>query len=521
MSVLEADNLRLPLVSAPTHTPTTLVTAVFLALLVLLVSAAFKHLQDDKIYPGLEIVGMRPGDTISQAKQRYTEHSRSILDEGIAKACYSHRLVHRKPFQVLTPTGPLIVLPAKHVDEIKSLRGLSFHETIAKSFFVRLPGMSLASGMAGFRFIVEHDEVFNEVVRLHLTRRLAVHLIARLSARAFLGKAASRDETWLRLSTAYAHDSVSFVRALRRWPPALRPLVQHLLPERRRLRACEAQARNFIASLQEKRRRGGDDGDDADVDDALRWQEEACGRRGEEATDAVGCQLALALVAVHTTSMALARVVFDLCQNPQWIEPLREEARRVLAAEEEGGGGDGAVWDKSTLVRLRLMDSVLKESQRLSPVHLTLMTRVATTDVVIPSLPHLPLPTGTMLAISSSEPLRDPSTFRDPHLFIGDRFLRLREEAVAAASAAAGKTDESDDNSNTAGYKWQYATTSAQHVGFGHGPHACPGRFLAAAELKVALALLLLKYDWRFGEGCEGGNVEVAQDIVPDPGAVE
>ncbi|OMP84406.1 Ent-kaurene oxidase [Diplodia seriata] len=214
--------------------------------------------------------------------------------------------------------------------------------------------------------------------------------------------------------------------------------------------------------------------------------------------------------------MALTRVVFDLCRNPQWIEPLREEARSVLAAD-EGGDGDGAVWGKSTLVRLRLMDSVLKESQRLSPVHLTLMTRVATADVVIPSLPHLPLPTGTMLAISSSEPLRDPRTFPDPHLFVGDRFLRLREEALAAATAA-GTAEDND--SATAGNKWQYATTSAQHLGFGHGPHACPGRFFAAAELKVALALLLLGYDWRLGEGVEGGNVEVAQDIVPDPGAV-
>lgn len=34
----------------------------------------------------------------------------------------------------------------------------------------------------------------------------------------------------------------------------------------------------------------------------------------------------------------------------------------------------------------------------------------------------------------------------------------------------------------------------------GHGKHACPGRFLAGTELKIALAHLLLKYDWKLDE---------------------
>ncbi|OJD40673.1 cytochrome p450 [Diplodia corticola] len=536
MSVHEADSFLRELVSAPTRTPT-LVATIFLILLLLILGAPRRYLDDDKVHPGLEIVGMRPGDTVSQAKQRYAEHSRSILDEATAKACYSRRcsqemlFVLRKPFQVLTPTGPLIVLPAKHLDEIKSHRDLSFHETIAKSFFIRLPGISIAGGMIGFRFIVEHDDVFNEVVRVNLTSRIgkltaalateaalaikqgfspskdwtpivlypaAVHLVARLSARVFLGESAARDESWLRISTEYAHYVIPFVRALRSWPPAMRPFVQHLLPERRRLRACEAQARRLIAALAEK---------SGNSDDALHWQEEVSRKHGKD-TDVAAGQLALSLVAVHTTSMALTRVMFDLCEHPEWIEPLRDEVRRALAEE-----GDDGVWTKSTLMRMRLMDSVLKESQRLNPVHLTLMTRIATADVVLPSLPDLSIPAGSMLAVSTSEALRDPTTFPDPDSFIGDRFLRLREESSSAAATPAGTESRS-------GNKWQYATTSTQHIGFGHGAHACPGRFFAAAELKVALAHLLLAYDWRFEEGHSGGNIEVAQDIVPNPGAV-
>jgi cytochrome P450 len=39
-------------------------------------------------------------------------------------------------------------------------------------------------------------------------------------------------------------------------------------------------------------------------------------------------------------------------------------------------------------------------------------------------------------------------------------------------------------------------TTGANHFGFGHGNHACPGRFFAANELKIATCHILLKYDW-------------------------
>ena len=35
---------------------------------------------------------------------------------------------------------------------------------------------------------------------------------------------------------------------------------------------------------------------------------------------------------------------------------------------------------------------------------------------------------------------------------------------------------------------------------FGLGRHACPGRFLAANEIKMMLATLLMQYDFKFKE---------------------
>lgn len=44
-------------------------------------------------------------------------------------------------------------------------------------------------------------------------------------------------------------------------------------------------------------------------------------------------------------------------------------------------------------------------------------------------------------------------------------------------------------------------STSHDQMGFGHGLHACPGRFFAANEIKIALCHMLLKYDWKLPEG--------------------
>lgn len=50
----------------------------------------------------------------------------------------------------------------------------------------------------------------------------------------------------------------------------------------------------------------------------------------------------------------------------------------------------------------------------------------------------------------------------------------------------------------------QLVTTSGEYFAFGHGQHACPGRFFAAAEVKVAVCRLLLEYDLKLAKGCEG-----------------
>jgi cytochrome P450 len=45
--------------------------------------------------------------------------------------------------------------------------------------------------------------------------------------------------------------------------------------------------------------------------------------------------------------------------------------------------------------------------------------------------------------------------------------------------------------------KHQFVMTTPTNLTFGHGKHACPGRFFAANEIKTLLALIVMLYDFR------------------------
>lgn len=93
------------------------------------------------------------------------------------------------------------------------------------------------------------------------------------------------------------------------------------------------------------------------------------------------------------------------------------------------------------------------------------------------------IPKNTLLYVSS-ERMWDESIYPNPDQFDPYRFLRLRQTPGHEASA-------------------QLITPTPEHLGFGLGRHACPGRFFAANEMKVALCHILLKYDIKMAKEWE------------------
>jgi len=93
--------------------------------------------------------------------------------------------------------------------------------------------------------------------------------------------------------------------------------------------------------------------------DAIEWFEQDFAATRDGRYDPAVAQLILAQAAIETTTELLTQVILDLAQHAELAEALREEVARVI---QEGG------WRKSSLYEMKLLDSVLKESQRLKPL---------------------------------------------------------------------------------------------------------------------------------------------------------
>lgn len=123
---------------------------------------------------------------------------------------------------------------------------------------------------------------------------------------------------------------------------------------RRSLQHC----RQTLAPYLHKRKllkSAGDEGNKMIIfDDSVEWFERELGPNH----DAVLKQLTLSVVAIHTTTDLLLQVMSDLAQNPDMLDAVRKEVIQVLSTEG---------LNKISLHSLKLMDSVLKESQRLKP----------------------------------------------------------------------------------------------------------------------------------------------------------
>jgi cytochrome P450 len=118
------------------------------------------------------------------------------------------------------------------------------------------------------------------------------------------------------------------------------------------------------------------------------------------------------------------------------------------------------------------------------------MPRIAMADVAILST-GVTVPKGARLAVSSLLH-HDPSVYKNPLEYDIHRFADMR-----------------DDDSNGPSH---FVSTGPASLGFGHGNHACPGRFFAANELKIALCYLLVNYDWEIDT--YGGNDDISPENI-------
>ena len=98
--------------------------------------------------------------------------------------------------------------------------------------------------------------------------------------------------------------------------------------------------------------------------DAMEWMDQSAAGRPYDPSFS---QIMMANEAKFSSSDSLTTVLVCLYEQPELVEGMRKEVIALMAENK---------WNKSTIYKLRLMDSMLKESQRMKPAAVGRFTSV-------------------------------------------------------------------------------------------------------------------------------------------------
>lgn len=194
-----------------------------------------------------------------------------------------------------------------------------------------------------------------------LVHPAALQLIARLSSRVFLGPTLCRNEDWLEITQNFTVKQNMAMNIMRLFPYYLRPLVFYLEPTCRESYAAWKRGRDIVEPYVAARRKEREEciaagREPPKYNDAIAWGEHEAGEHPFMMTD---LQLGLSFVAIHTTSDLTAQTLLHLAAaGDEVLQALRDELIQVLPTEG---------WRKASLVKLKLLDSTIREAQRLKP----------------------------------------------------------------------------------------------------------------------------------------------------------
>lgn len=188
--------------------------------------------------------------------------------------------------------------------------------------------------------------------------------MAAVSTRIFVGDELTTNEEWLTGTIDYTIQLITCATILKHLPTPLLPLVYRFLPAYRKLQNIKASAKRLIKPIIQSRREQMEQPGYVGGNNMLQWMLDERVKKSFHDKDyetMAQFQLQLAFASLHTTSMALVNMIFDLVAWPTNIDILREEIDEQLKKTEGG-------FSRDLIHNLPKMDSFMKESQRHNPV---------------------------------------------------------------------------------------------------------------------------------------------------------
>ncbi|KAI1632917.1 ent-kaurene oxidase [Biscogniauxia mediterranea] len=484
-----------------------LASVVVLLVGVLLATQLFKDSSE------LPLIGAEHGHAEKRRK--------AFITNGLDFYKKGYELFKSKAYRLTTLDGERIIIPRNLLEEVRRLPDDVID--INKAFDVMNESKHLEMGDQ------ESSEFLIHIIRGDLTRSLVrinprltaetirtiadalppcddwtpvtlyptlLRIVATVSGAIFIGPDLCRSEEYLKASMNYTLDFINAVSKLKQWRPWMRWFGRYFTPEVDNLFAERKKAHMFLEPIIKERRAAMKAGEEL-PDDTLQWMINKAGEFKISDEKLAEIQLNLSMAAIHTTTLTLTMILYDLVVRPDIINELRQEIGSVLETT------DG-VMTTHALFEMKLLDSVMKESQRVNPGSLVRFQRWVAKPVTLSDGTRLPA--GVMIETPHALAVQDPLSYENPETFDAHRFLNLRN----------GTSED------LLGYKnkeqHQFVTVTKDFMHFGYGRHACPGRFFAANEIKLILARILLTYDIKMPDGLTEryANLRMGTDQFPD-----
>ncbi|KAJ9609815.1 hypothetical protein H2200_006144 [Cladophialophora chaetospira] len=348
-------------------------------------------------------------------------------------------------------------------------------------------------------------------------------IVARMSNRVFVGLPLCRDEKYLKNAIGFAEDIAISATVLRLFPGMIRSLVapiatynnrKHtreytriLTPEILRRQRLQYQLPDIEKDLKSENKPEAVTLDEEDQkNDFLQWlltrSKTKSYTNPDEADPNIICARLLHtnFASVHTTSFIGTNALLDILASPHnehVLETLRKEALETM-------DGEHSLWTRHSLTKMLYLDSALRESSRRASIVGVGINQTVTAPGGVTTPEGWHLPEGCMVATHSWGNHNDENLYPEADKYKPFRFIELRDKIPDTAQSAeqADKEKAYLDKAHLS-----FIATSPSYLGFGHGRHACPGRFFAAQELKLLLAYLLTRYEIQMVmEGGLGGN---------------
>ncbi|KAL9013477.1 MAG: hypothetical protein Q9173_001833 [Seirophora scorigena] len=460
-------------------------------------------------------------------KYRYTTNAWQIIHDGYTKYKDS-------PFTIVRPESIVTVLPKKYVHELRNVPESKLYafQALADDLVGRYSGIDIMLGsdlnfhavqnkltprIGAFTAIVQDEldfamqqdfpkcngicpppQYYNRTNPppspgkpvLADFNTIILRIVSRITLRTFVGLPLCRNEELLRLNCQIVEHIFTTMVIMRLFPLFLHPVIARLLPPYWHIQRIKARIVAIVAPMIRHRQSSAEKSDHKPPEDVLQWYIDLA--KPEEAhPDNIATRYIYAVLgSLFSVSGAVKDTLYEMCARPECVAPLREE---ISAALQEDGG-----WKKSTPGKLVKLDGFMREVQRVNPPSALGFKRVVLAPSGLTLSSGLHLPKTTYICVPTTSHL-DPD-FPCPATFDPSRYL--------------------PPSSSITTHHQGFTTTSPSHLHFGHGRHACPGRFFAAAEIKAVVARVVMGWELAFPpqQGRPRGKT-ILEIAYQDPGA--